>query len=297
VQRMTTYIAPLRAVNVIATGRLPMSALTAICERIGFSKVRIYIASGNVVFDSKMTERQVSRNLETELERCAEKPVGVFVRTSTEMADILAKNPFPKSAPNHTVAIFLDTPPARAVLEGITGVNGEEVRLGGREVYVHYGAGMARSKLKIPSRTAPAGQRRCAPRQMNGGSLCHPAQPGAHPVDARDRDDASRSLRRHYRHGVFHRSKSVDLGNADPLRARPGIVDYAIDPTEPSDGLLDHRLHIRLDGHIGWHEAGELTQSLRKLFTRSRRRPAIATLAPFQRTAPQCVRRCRSFRR
>ena len=83
---------------------------------------------------------------------------------------------------------------------------------------------------------------------MNGGSLCHrviePAQPGAHPVDARDRDDASRSRLRHYRHGVLHRGKSaadvngdrrvepveVDLGNADPLRTRPGIVDYAIDP-------------------------------------------------------------------
>src|SRR5215468_10548855 len=120
---------------------------------------------------------------------------------------------------------------------------------------------------------------------MNGGSLCHrviePAQPGAHPVDARDRNDTSRSLRRHYRHGVFHRGKSaadmngdrrvkpveVDLGDADPLRARPGIVDEAIDPTEPSHGLFDHRLHVRLDSHIGWHEAGEFTQSPRKLFT------------------------------
>jgi len=37
--------------------------------------------------------------------------------------------------------------------------------------------------------------------------------------------------------------------------------------TEPSDGLLDHRLHIRLGGYIGRHEAGELTQSPRKLFT------------------------------
>jgi hypothetical protein len=80
---------------------------------------------------------------------------------------------------------------------------------------------------------------------------------------------------------VFHRGKSaadvngdrrvepvgVDLGNADPLRARPGIIDEAIDPTEPSHGMSDHRLHVRLDGHIGWHEAGALTQSPRKLFT------------------------------
>jgi uncharacterized protein (DUF1697 family) len=149
-QVMTTYIALLRAVNVGGTGKLPMSVLTAMCERIGFSKVRTHIASGNVVFDSARSERQVRRQLETELERYAKKPVDVLVRTSAEMADILAKNPFPKAAPNHTVAIFLDTVPSRAVLHGITGVNGEEVRLGEREVYVHYSAGMGRSKLKIP---------------------------------------------------------------------------------------------------------------------------------------------------
>jgi uncharacterized protein (DUF1697 family) len=147
---VTTYIALLRAVNVGGAGKLSMSGLTAMCERIGFSNVRTYIASGNVVFDTPMPERQVKRKLETELERCAKKPVAVLVRTSAEMADILAKNPFPNSAPNHTVAIFLDTTPSHAVLDGITGANGEEVRLGAREVYVHYGAGMGRSKLKIP---------------------------------------------------------------------------------------------------------------------------------------------------
>ncbi len=147
---MTTYIALLRAVNVGGTGKLPMSALTAMCERIGFSKVRTYIASGNVVVDSTLSERHVRRQLETELERYAGKSVGVLVRTSAEMANILANNPFPRAAPNYTVAIFLHTAPSRAVLHGITGVNGEEVRLGAREVYVHYGAGMGRSKLKIP---------------------------------------------------------------------------------------------------------------------------------------------------
>jgi hypothetical protein len=63
--------------------------------------------------------------------------------------------------------------------------------------------------------------------------------------------------------------------------ARPGIVDEAIDPTEPGHSLSDHRLHVRLDGHIGWHEASGLTQSRPSSSLRSRRRPAITTLAPF----------------
>lgn len=49
---MTEYVALLRAVNVGGTGKLPMAALTQMCEAVGFEKVRTYIASGNVVFQS-----------------------------------------------------------------------------------------------------------------------------------------------------------------------------------------------------------------------------------------------------
>src|SRR5271170_5999703 len=42
------------------------------------------------------------------LEDYAGKPVGVLVRTTTEMADVLANNPFTYAAPNRTMAIFLD---------------------------------------------------------------------------------------------------------------------------------------------------------------------------------------------
>ena len=47
---MTIYIALLRAVNVGGTGKLPMADLQAICCDLGFTDVRTYIASGNVVF-------------------------------------------------------------------------------------------------------------------------------------------------------------------------------------------------------------------------------------------------------
>lgn len=47
---MPAYIALLRAVNVGGTGKLPMAELRAMCESIGLTHVRTYIASGNVVF-------------------------------------------------------------------------------------------------------------------------------------------------------------------------------------------------------------------------------------------------------
>ncbi len=148
---MVAYIALLRAVNVGGTGKLPMSDLKAMCEKAGFANVRTYIASGNVIFDSQETEGQVKATLEATLAAYAGKPVGVLVRTASELTEVLANNPFPDTLPNRTVIIFLDEPQTSDSLERITGKNGEEFRLGKREIYVHYGDGMAHSKLKIPA--------------------------------------------------------------------------------------------------------------------------------------------------
>lgn len=48
------------------------------------------------------------------------------------------------------MAIFLDAEPGEDVLANISGRVDEEVGLGRREIYVHYGPNMARSKLRIP---------------------------------------------------------------------------------------------------------------------------------------------------
>jgi uncharacterized protein (DUF1697 family) len=146
---MTTYIALLRAVNVGGTGKLPMAELRAMCESIGFAKVRTYIASGNVVFESKLSESSVKTKLERCLETYAGKQVGVLIRTGEELAAVLAGNPFQSAASNRTVAIFLDAPPPTDALAGVSGQQTEEIALGKREIYVHYGNGMAKSKLKI----------------------------------------------------------------------------------------------------------------------------------------------------
>lgn len=151
---MTAFVALLRAVNVGGTGKLPMSDLTRICEAAGFTAVRTYIASGNVVFQSAATEVEVKAMLEQSLCSYAGQPVGVLVRTASEIAEVLARNPFPKAPGNRAIAIFLDEPPPPDTLESLTGQKDEKVRLARREIYVHYGEGMGTSKLKIPAAKA-----------------------------------------------------------------------------------------------------------------------------------------------
>ena len=146
---MTSFVVLLRAVNVGGTGKLPMSDLKEFCEELGFGSVRTYIASGNVVFESRKSEATIKATLEKRLEAYAGKPVGALVRSAAEMAQVLADNPFPKLAPNRTMAVFLDRAPSADTLAGIRGQQDEVIRLGRREIYIHYGQGMASSKLVI----------------------------------------------------------------------------------------------------------------------------------------------------
>jgi uncharacterized protein (DUF1697 family) len=68
------------------------------------------------------------------------------------MAEVLARNPFPDAPGNRVMAIFLDAP---GTLDGITGqAPGEHIQLGQREIYVHYGSGMATTRLRIPAAAA-----------------------------------------------------------------------------------------------------------------------------------------------
>jgi uncharacterized protein (DUF1697 family) len=151
---MTRYVALLRAVNVGGTGKLPMTELKAMCGDAGFAQVETYIASGNVVFDSKAAAAKVKAELEARMLKHFGKPMGAVVRTASEMAAVLKANPFPKAEPKHTYAIFLDGRPPADALDKATGRNDEKMVLGDREIFVHYPSGMGRSKLRIPAAKA-----------------------------------------------------------------------------------------------------------------------------------------------
>jgi uncharacterized protein (DUF1697 family) len=148
---MAIFIALLRAVNVGGTGTSPMSDLKSLCEGLGLTDTRTYIQSGNVVFGSAWSEGRVKTHLEAALLTHMKQPVDVLVRSAAEMAAVLKRNPFPSAPGNKVYVFFLDTPPNKAAFAAIKIPGREEMRLTGREVYMHYPDGMGRSKLKLTS--------------------------------------------------------------------------------------------------------------------------------------------------
>lgn len=148
---MTAYVALLRAVNVAGTGKLPMTELKAIGEACGFGAVRTFIASGNLLLESDLGEVEVAALLEERLERFAGKRIPVFVRSAAEMAELAAGNPFVDDKPSRVMAHVIAEPPTATMLAEATGLGGERMALGPRAIYVSYGEGIGKTRLKLPA--------------------------------------------------------------------------------------------------------------------------------------------------
>ncbi len=148
---MSAYVALLRAVNVAGTGKLPMSELKAIGEACGFRAVRTVIASGNLLFESEGDEAEAQAKIEDKVDAFFGKRVPVFVRSAEEMAAVAQSNPFGDDRPSRVMAHFIAEQPSQAMLDEARDVQGERMALGPRMIYVSYGEGIGKTRLKLPA--------------------------------------------------------------------------------------------------------------------------------------------------
>ena len=86
---LKTYIALFRGINVGGRNLIKMKDLVTICEGLGFSHVRTYIQSGNLVFECPETELAI---LETKLSDVVMAEAGfrpvVMVLSATMFAEV-----------------------------------------------------------------------------------------------------------------------------------------------------------------------------------------------------------------
>lgn len=133
------YVAFLRGIN-LGKRRPKMSDLAALFVEMGFAGVQTFIASGNVVFESREQDSTaLEKVIAAHLKKCLGYAVDTFVRTAEEVA-ALARGALFKEDGQEGITIhvaFLWSPlpaSAAAALEAVD--NGyDELRVLGREFY------------------------------------------------------------------------------------------------------------------------------------------------------------------
>jgi uncharacterized protein (DUF1697 family) len=87
------FIALLRGINVGGNAIIKMADLKCAFEASGYTDVRTYIQSGNVVFTGKGTVRSVTKKLETDLSKTFGIELRVVVKTHAELRAVVDNAP------------------------------------------------------------------------------------------------------------------------------------------------------------------------------------------------------------
>ena len=131
---------------------MPMAELRALCGEIGWSEVRTYIQSGNVLFRAPGETAELEARLEDGIRERFGLAVPVIVRSGSEWPGLVASNPFDDAArdePNRLMLCLSKEPPDPDCEQALQerAMDGERVRLVGQALWIHYAAGAGTSKL------------------------------------------------------------------------------------------------------------------------------------------------------
>ena len=108
----------LRGVNLGPSRRLKMADLRAAVESLGHTDVETYLQSGNVVFTpAGRSTTDLGAAITAALRDAVGLDAGVLTRTGTQMAKIVAANPYDRDDPTKVVVTFLASVGLRILAE------------------------------------------------------------------------------------------------------------------------------------------------------------------------------------
>lgn len=150
---MAVIISLLRGVNLAGHKPVKMDALRALYESLGLRDAQTFINSGNVLFRTGARDLDpIRKRVEKGIERSFGFHADVMMRTSAELREVIARNPFATRNgidPKRLVVSFLAGEPSPEAREKALGIKAEpeELRISGRELYIYFPHGLARPTL------------------------------------------------------------------------------------------------------------------------------------------------------
>jgi uncharacterized protein (DUF1697 family) len=161
---MSIYISMLRGINVGGQKTIRMEALRELYTGLGFTSVRSYVQSGNMLFKSGEQDASgLVKRIEERIVKMYRFQVSVFIRSANDLQGILANNPFINQRhedPAKLHVTFLYRIPSEPWWSEMSAPRDstDEFALGERAIYLFCPNGYGKSKL------SPAHERRLSMR-------------------------------------------------------------------------------------------------------------------------------------
>lgn len=147
-----TFLCLLRAVNV-GGRKLVMADLRTAAARAGFTDLRTYIQSGNLIFSHEGSEVEAEQAIEALIEREFGLHAPAIVRAADQFARIAAANPFPEAEPRMLHLCLTKQPPHPDTAERLVARAraGERIAIAGGAVWIDFGTGGVGTSKLVPA--------------------------------------------------------------------------------------------------------------------------------------------------
>jgi uncharacterized protein (DUF1697 family) len=120
---LTTYISLLKGINVGGHNKIKMDALRQMYLKLGYTDVQSYIQSGNLIFRTNETDKQlIEQRITNGIAHDFGLNIAVLVLTETELEATLKNNPFSADSsdnPNYMYLTFLSEVPDQTLMDTI----------------------------------------------------------------------------------------------------------------------------------------------------------------------------------
>jgi uncharacterized protein (DUF1697 family) len=148
---VAVHVALLRGINLGSYNRIPMARLREVLAEAGYDEPQTHLQSGNVVLRSEDSAAKVAATLEEAIRAEWGFDVPVIVRSTAQLAKVVAADPFAGVAndPTRYVVLFMPGKPPAKALEAIdpSKFEPEQFSLIGKELYAWLPEGQHDSKL------------------------------------------------------------------------------------------------------------------------------------------------------
>ncbi len=152
-QSMPAYIAMLRGINVSGHKTIKMEHLRELCGHLGFRNVETYVQSGNIVFQTPIENPgALSKRIGETILQSFGFDAPVIVRTSKQMRNVIANNPFLKEKDVDSSKLHVTFLSETAQKDSLTkletlSTGPDRLYTARQEIYVYCPDGYGRSKL------------------------------------------------------------------------------------------------------------------------------------------------------